>query len=175
MLAGLSLLTTLLSPALAHASPFGQGVFGADVPFGSLTSLSISLGGNVTMNLSLSGSTYVGHGSHTITVTSNDVVGYMLYAWSPNSTNMVGPGSAVIPASANTSPNTLATNTWGYNTTSSTTNFIGMTTSPVVIKDANGPFKNGDDTTVTYGALTDNAKAAGTYTINVVYTLVSKN
>ncbi|MEJ0072707.1 MAG: hypothetical protein WDN27_01285 [Candidatus Saccharibacteria bacterium] len=61
-----------LAPTVA-ASPFGQGVFGAHVPFGSLTSLSISLGGNVALTLTPSGPNFVGSGSHTLTVTSTDV------------------------------------------------------------------------------------------------------
>ena len=165
-------LGVLTAPVVA--SPFGQGVYGADVPFGALTSISVALGGNVSLNLAPSGPNFSGNGSHTITVTSTDVVGYMLYVWSPNSTNMVNGGST-IAASANSSPGALAANTWGYNVTGSSTNFKGMTTAPVIIKDANGPHKNGDDTTVTYGALTDASKAAGTYTISVVYTIVAKN
>src|SRR5262249_31903014 len=68
------------------ASPFGQGVFGADVPFGSETSMSIALGGNATVNMTPSGSNFVGSGAHTITVTSTDVVGYSLYIYATGGT-----------------------------------------------------------------------------------------
>ncbi|HSW80806.1 MAG TPA: hypothetical protein VLG40_00260 [Candidatus Saccharimonas sp.] len=164
----------LFAAQTAYASPFGQGVFGANVPFGSATSLSINLGSNVTIALSPSGSTFVGTGSHTITVTSTDVVGYYLYAHTTGTTNMVS-GSATIPASGNTSDGALATNTWGYNTTGSTTNFSGMPATNVLIKHGLGPFTGGDPTTVTYGALVDNTVPAGTYSVAVTYTAVAQD
>jgi hypothetical protein len=158
------------------ASPFGQGVFGANVPFGATTSLSIALGGNVTLGLTPSGGNFTGSASNAVTVTSTDVIGYRLYAYSPTSTTMtlVG-GGDTIPASANSSPAALATNTWGYNTTGSTTSFIGMLTTPSLIKDGVGPFKSGDITTVTYGAQTSSTKSAGAYTVGIVYTAAAKN
>jgi hypothetical protein len=168
-LCGLFVLLSI-APNVA-ASPFGQGVFGADVPFGSATSLSIALGGNVSLNLSPSGSTFVGNGSHTITVTSTDVVGYELYVYSVGTTDMTN-GTATIPASGNGSAAPLATNTWGYNTDGSS-NFLGLTTHPVRFKTATGPYKNGDNTTVTYGVLTDITKSAGSYTATVTYTAVA--
>jgi hypothetical protein len=158
----------------ALASPFGQGVFGADVPFGSATSLSISLGGDVTFNLTLGGSTLSGNGSHTLTVTSTDVVGYSLYLHALGSTSM-SDSSASIPASGNTSDAPLAANTWGYNTTGSSTNFTGITASSALIKNATGPFESGDTTTITYGILANVAQAAGTYSASVVYTAVAQN
>jgi hypothetical protein len=153
------------------ASPFGQGVFGADVPFGSATSIAIALGGNVSITLVPSGSNFTGTGSHTVTVTSTDVVGYKLYLYSPATT--MTSGSDTIPASANASPAPLAVNTWGYNTDGSS-NFTGMTTTPAVIKDATGPFKNGDDTTLTYGVLANLIKGAGAYTVTVTYIAVAE-
>ncbi len=173
ILAFIAFLFCLLLQQPASASPFGQGLFGADVPFGSNTSMSIALGGNVSFTLTPAVSTFSGTGSHTITVTSTDVVGYVLYAYSPTSTNMVN-GSYTIPASANVSPAALSINTWGYNTNASS-NFVGMRTTPSLIKDAVGPFKSGDNTTVTYGAYTDITKGAGAYTVPVIYTAVAKN
>ncbi|HSX43492.1 MAG TPA: hypothetical protein VLF59_05400 [Candidatus Saccharimonadales bacterium] len=153
------------------ASPFGEGVFGAHVPFGSLTSLTIALGGNVSLALAPSGSTFVGSGSHTITVTSTDVVGYSLYIYSAGSTNMTN-GTDVVPASGNGSAGALATNTWGYNTDGSS-NYLGITTHPVLLKTATGPYESGDNTTVTYGVVTDITKTAGDYTTTVTYTAVA--
>ncbi len=162
-----------IAPTVA-ASPFGQGVFGAQVPFGSVTSLSIALGGNVNLNLTPSGATFVGQGSHILTVTSTDVVGHSLYIYSPGGTNMVN-GSYTIPASSNTSAGALATNTWGYNIDGST-NYIGMTTTPVLLKTATGPFYDSDDTTnVYYGVLTDITKGNGSYSVTVTYTAVALN
>lgn len=154
------------------ASPFGQGVFGEDVPFGADTSLSIALGGNVSINLTPNGPNFTGTGSHTLTVTTTDVVGYRLYAYSPGS-NVMTNGSETIPASSNSSPAALGINSWGYNTNASS-NFVGMLTTPALIKEANGPYKNGDNTTVTYSAITDITKGAGAYTVGVVYTVVAK-
>lgn len=169
----LACLVMVLLPSSVSASPFGQGVFGADVPFGSMTSLGINLGGNVSMTLAPSGPNLSGTGSHVITITSTDVVGYQLFARSSSSTNMVN-GSATIPASGNSSPAPLSVNTWGYNTDGSS-NFIGMTPTPFLIKDTSGPAKTGDNTTITYGALTDTTQAAGQYTTSVTYTVVAEN
>ena len=169
----LTLVSCVIPQSPASASPFGQGVFGADVPFGSNTSMSITLGGNVSLNLTPSGSNFTGSGSHTVTVTSTDVVGYRLYAQSPGGNAMTN-GSYSIPASSNNTLAPLSVNSWGYNTDGSS-NFLGMLTSPSVLKDANGPYKNGDNTTVTYGALANITKGAGNYTVGVVYTAVSKS
>lgn len=159
----------------ALASPFGQGVFGADVPFGSATSMSIALGGTVNLNVDTpSGGTFSGSGAHTITVTSTDVVGYRLYIYAPGSATMTN-GSETVAASGNTTPAGLATDTWGYNTAGSTTNFAGVTTSPKVLKDVAGPHKTGDPTTVTYGVKVSQTKGAGAYATTVVYTAVGKS
>jgi hypothetical protein len=166
--------SVLLSVAPAHASPFGQGAFGANVPFGSATSISINVGGDVALALAPSGGNFSGSNAHTVTVTSTDVVGYYLYAHATGSTAMAN-GSQTITASNNSSPGPLSVGTWGYNTTSSPTDFLGMNASSVLLKDASGPFKNGDATIVTYGALTNGTQAAGNYSIGMTYTTVAKN
>ncbi len=173
MLAVATLFLTASISASVTASPFGQGVFGADVPFGSGTSMTVALGGNPSLSLTPSGGNFEGSGSHTLTVTTTDVVGYRLYIYATN-TNMTN-GAENIAASANGSPATLAANTWGYNTTGSTSNFMGVTNTPVVLKDANGPYKNGDNTTVTYGVKVSATKGAGDYASSVVYTAVCKS
>lgn len=171
VLVGLVLVASI--PASVGASPFGQGVFGADVPFGSGTSMTVALGGNPSLTLTPNGGNFEGTGSHTLTVTTTDVVGYRLYIYATN-TDLTN-GAETITASANVTPGALSTNTWGYNTTGSTTNFIGITSTPVVLKDANGPYKNGDDTTVTYGVKVSATKGAGAYASSVVYTAVCKS
>lgn len=166
---------TQIIPEPAYGSPFGQGVFGADVPFGSSTSLAIDLGSDPSITLASDGpNTMSGSASHTVTVTSTDVVGYKLYARTVGSSDMVN-GAASIPASGNSSPAALSLNTWGYNTSGSTTNFSGLSTNQTQIKDADGPFKNGDPTTITYGVRADITKPAGTYQVDVVYTAVAEN
>lgn len=163
----------IVTSSFAFASPFGQGVFGADVPFGSLTSLSINLGSNVSLALAPDSGNLRGTGSHNVTVTSTDVVGYQLFVRSTTTTDLVN-GSNTIPASANTTPATLGLNSWGFNTDGSS-NFVGMTTTPYLIKDTTGPSKNGDTTTVTYSAYTTTTQPAGTYTTSVTYTAVAEN
>lgn len=161
-------------PAATHASPFGHGVFGADVPFGSATSISIALGGNVSLPLASDGSNFTGTSAHTVTVTSTDVVGYALYA-RPTTTTAMSNGSATIPASSNSTLSALTSGTWGFNTTGSTTNFLGMSGGITLIKQADGPYKNGDPTTVTYGAVTPLTQPSGSYSLAVTYTVVARN
>lgn len=167
-------IASLISVTSARASPFGQGVFGADVPFGSMTSIAINLGGDVALPLTPSGGNFSGTNSHVVTVTSTDVVGYYLYAHTTGSSDMTN-GTATIAASGNSSPAPLSVGTWGYNTTGSTTNFLGMGPTSVLLTDANGPYKNGNPTTITYGALVNGTQAAGNYAVNVTYTAVAKN
>lgn len=171
---GLLTAIALLPSTGVVASPFGQGVFGADVPFGSMTSIAINLGGDVALPLTPSGGNFSGTNSHVVTVTSTDVVGYYLYAHTTGSSDMTN-GVATIAASGNSSPAPLSVGTWGYNTTGSTTNFLGMTPTSMLLTDADGPYKNGNPTTITYGALTSSTQAAGNYGVNVTYTAVAKN
>ncbi|MDQ5982967.1 MAG: hypothetical protein QG549_965, partial [Patescibacteria group bacterium] len=147
---------------------------GADDPFGSMTTIGISIGSSPSMTLIQSGPNFGGSDSHTVTVTSTDVVGYKLYVNATTSTSMSN-GTDTIAASANSSPASLATNTWGYNTSGSTTNFKGMTLSQVEIKSMTGPYKTGDNTSITYGAIVDNSKSSGTYTVDVTYTAIGQN
>lgn len=171
--ASFALLVCLGMQQAAVAQPFGVGLFGEDVPFGSETSLSIALSSVADVPLTPSGGTFSGTGSHTVTVTSTDVVGYDLYANTTSGTAMSN-GTHTIPASANVAPAALSTNSWGYNTTGSTSNFTGMTATQALINSGTGPFKNGTPTNVTYGALIDITKSAGTYSVDVTYTAIGR-
>jgi hypothetical protein len=164
------LVVAVMWPAPAQAQPFGKGIFGADVPFGSETSLAIATGGDVNIQITPTDSGVLGTASNTITVTSYDVVGYKLYIRALSSTSLTNGGST-LAASANVTPAALATNTWGYNTDASS-NFTGITASDVLIKTTTGPYDTGEDTTVTYGVKVDNSKPAGNYVTSVVYTAV---
>ncbi len=154
---------------VAHAQPYGKGKYGENVPYGSQTSLSIATGGNVSIQITPDDNAVLGTGTNIVTVTSTDVVGYSLYIRSLTSTDMAN-GPAVLPASANAVPGVLTANTWGYNSNGSPTNFLGMTTSNVLVKSGTGPFTAGDPTTFTYGVKIDNEKPAGNYVTSVVYT-----
>jgi phage tail tube protein FII len=164
------LLFGLTSVGIAHAQPYGKGTYGANVPYGSQTSLTIATNGNVTIPITPVDSGTLGTGTSTVTVTSTDVVGYKLYIQAETSTNMTN-GAATLPASANGSPAALATNTWGYNTDASS-DFVGITLTNVLVKNAVGPYSAGDNTTFTYGVKVDNTKPAGNYAATVTYTAV---
>ncbi len=163
-----------------YAQPYGVGKYGANVPYGSQTSLTISTSGNVpipitptpTGTLELDGSDgyEVETGTSAVTVTSSDVVGYKLYIKSVNTTNLVN-GGVNIAASGSSSPAELGVNTWGYNTDASN-NFVGTTLADVLIKTGTGPHTSGDVTNVTFGVKIDNAKPAGNYSNVVEYTAV---
>ena len=161
---------TLFLPLKVAASPYGLGLYDANVPYGGATSLAISTTGNVAIQITPTDAGTLGTASNTVTVTSSDVVGYKLYISSLSSTNMTN-GVFTLPASANVAAGALASNTWGYNTDASI-NFIGMTASTVLIKSATGPFTAGSNTQVTYGVKVDNSKPAGSYATTVVYTAV---
>lgn len=163
-------LVSLITIGIAQAQPYGKGTYGATVPYGSQSSLTISTNGNVTIPITPVESGTLGTGTSTVSVTSTDVVGYKLYIKAETSTNMTN-GAATLPASANGSPAALATNTWGYNTDASS-NFVGITTSNVLVKNATGPYASGDTTSFTYGVKVDNAKPAGNYAATVTYTAV---
>lgn len=170
----LVLVSCVLAQQSVSASTFGAGLYGENVPFGSATSIAISLDDNVDMTLAPSGPNFSGSGSHTITVTSTDVVGYNLYINATSSTAMSN-GDDTVSTSANGSPAALSLDSWGYNTSGSTTNFQGISLSQVLLKDANGPYTNGDDTAVTYGAFIGPTKSSGVYTVDVTYTAVGKD
>ena len=161
---------TFFVPSVSFASPYGVGIYNANVPYGGETQLTISTSGAISIPINPSVGGTLGSASGTVTVVSTDVVGYKLYVRALTSTNMVN-GVASLPASANGSPAALATNTWGYNLDAST-NFTGITSSDVLIRSAVGPFTSGDTTTVTYGVKIDQSKAAGNYSSTVIYTAV---
>lgn len=162
-------MVTLTGPS-SYASTYGSGKYNAAIPYGDLTSLTISTSGNISIPLTPGSSAVLGVASGTVTVASTDAVGYKLYIRALSSSNLTSGGN-YIPASANGTAAALSTNTWGYNLDAST-NFVGMTTADVLIRTGTGPFKTGDTTTVTYGVKIDQSKAAGSYSTTVIYTAV---
>jgi hypothetical protein len=167
----LSLVLTMvgaLIPAISFAAPFGAGIYSADVPYGSQTSLSIATNGNISIPISPASGGTLATGTSTVTVTSTDVVGYKLYLRALGSSNMDNVGTS-LPASGNVSAAPLSVDTWGYNTNGSG-NFVGILTTDSLIKSVTGPKKGGDVTTFTYGVNIDLAKPAGNYSASVLYT-----
>lgn len=166
------LLACILSvQQVASASPFGQGVFGANVPFGSATSLSISYSGDSLLKLVPNGNNFSANTLQTVTVTSTDVVGYNLYMYASDGTSLKS-GTDTIPAVGNVTPGALQLNTWGYNTDGSAL-YAGVQSTPQLIKEAAGPYTTGDSTVFKYRVLVSIIKAAGVYTAPVVYTVVA--
>lgn len=165
-----ALLTSVIFAPVSVAQPYGKGIYNANVPYGSQTSLSIATSGNVNIPITPTSSGVLATGASTITVTSTDVKGYKLYIRALTNTNMDNLGT-LLSASANVSPASLATNTWGYNTDAST-NFAGITLSDILIRSITTPASSGDITTVTYGIKLDLAKPAGNYISTVIYTAV---
>lgn len=171
------ILTTLMCvaiPCVCYAQPYGQGKYDTGVPYGSLTSISISTNGNISVPVTPTSEGSLATGLSTVTVTSTGVnpEGYSLYIKALSDTNMDNMGT-VLSASANVTPAALANNTWGYNTDAST-NFAGITLNDTLIHDTSTASADGDITNVTYGVKVDMQKKAGNYTANVVYTAVAK-
>jgi hypothetical protein len=163
-------LAIIAIPSVSYAQPYGKGVYGANVPYGSQTSLSISTNGNVNIPVTPTSTGVSASGTSQVTVSSTDVMGYKLYIRALNSTDMDNLGTP-LPASANGSPAPLAINTWGYNTDASS-NFTGISLSDSLIHSKTGPISSGEITTVTYGVELDLAKPAGNYVASVIYTAV---
>lgn len=176
----LALVNVLALSTISNAQPYGVGLYDENVPYGSETSITISInavGGNVAIPTitPISGGA-LGTATNTVTITSTDVIGYKLYIGADDSTDMDNLGAS-LPTSANAygnpATNPLAVNTWGYNVDGSVVNFCGMPldSSRQLIKTVTTPATN-DDTTITYGMKIDTAKPAGNYTVDVVYTAV---
>jgi len=153
------------------AQPYGAGTYNSTTPYGGETSLSISTASAVNFTINPASNGAFSSASGAVTVYSTDVSGYKLYIRAIGTSAMTMPGST-IPASANATPAALGLNTWGYNTTGSTTLFTGVTTTDSLLKNASGPYSAGDATTVTYGLNLDLSKPAGSYAANLVYTAV---
>ncbi|MDB5161782.1 MAG: hypothetical protein JWM52_290 [Candidatus Saccharibacteria bacterium] len=171
ILAVISVSAIVLSGSYSvYAQPYGMGLYNADVPYGGATQMSLATGGAITIPITPNTSGVLGTNSGTVTVTSEDVVGYKLYIRALSNSNLTTPLGAVLGASSNVTALPLATNTWGYNTSGSTTNFIGATTSDQLVKTQTGPYKNGDITTFTYGVKVNLAKPAGNYSTTILYT-----
>lgn len=167
------LLMCLLITPLSYAQPYGIGKYGI-ITYGNLTSLSINTSGNINItNITPTDSGTLGTGTSTVTVTSTDVVGYKLYIQALNGITYMNNLGTHLDASANAYPSStnLSTNTWGFNTDSSS-NFAGITNSDVQIDSVTGPITSGHITSIKYGVNINTSKPAGNYSAQVVYTAV---
>lgn len=162
---------------LALANPYGFDNYGGNIPYGSETMLTIATNGDVTIPVQSGVLSTTQLNPTTITVTTTDQHGYILYIRSLSSTSMSNAGNN-ITASANVSPGALADNTWGYTTNAGDlNNFTGITATDASIKSASsGPYyPTGNATDVFFGIKVASDRPAGNYTSNVVFTAVAQS
>jgi hypothetical protein len=149
-----------------------------------------STGGTVTANVTPTGSGAQTIASDTITVSTNDSLGYTLQIADSDATTTMISGANSIPASAGTQavPIAQAANTWGYRvdnlggfgagpTSGATSQAIGAvkfagvpaTGSPNTLKTTATTASN-DTTTVWYAVAANTTQPSGTYSDSVTYT-----
>ena len=180
------LLALLATPAVAGAATTSTTVNSA---IGSIISVFTS-SGTVNVNVTPTGSGAQTIASDTLTVSTNDALGYTLQiADSDTNTNLVSGGNTV-PASSGSqgTPVAQSVNTWGYRvdsvggfgagpTSSQNSAAIGAikfagvpsSASPNTIKTTATTASN-DTTTVWYGVAANTSQPSGTYSDTITYT-----
>ena len=144
----------------------------------------------VTVNLTPTAGGVVSSSSDTVSVSTNNALGYVLTLADNDATTTLVSGANTIPAHVGTqaSPTVLAVNTWGYrvdgvggfgagptsaetNNGSSATTWAGVpaTGSPNTLKNTSTTATN-DITTVWYGVRVNTSLPNGVYTDTVTYT-----
>jgi hypothetical protein len=152
--------------------------------------ISISSSSTVAIGLVPTSGGVVSSASDTITVSTNNTLGYILTLADTDTNNKLVSGTNNINAHAGTqgAPTALAANTWGYrvvnvggfgataytaetNNASSTSTWAGMPTSaaPVTLK-TTATTAASDITTVWYGVKATTSQPNGIYTDTVTYT-----
>lgn len=152
--------------------------------------ISISTGTTVAIALTPTSGGVVSSASDTVTVSTNNSIGYALTLANSDATrNLVSGGNTILPhTGTQASPTALATNSWGYrvvntggfgataysaesNNGSSTSTWAGVpaTGSANTLK-TTGATASGDTTTVWYAVKADSTKPGGTYSDTVTYT-----
>lgn len=147
--------------------------------------------GTVTANVTPTGAGAQTIASDTLTVSTNNTLGYTLQIADSDATTTMVSGSNTIAASSGTqaSPVAQSVNTWGYRVDgvggfgagptsgqnsaaiSGTIKFAGMpaNSSPNTIKTTSSTASN-DTTTVWYGVAADTSQPTGTYSDTITYT-----
>jgi hypothetical protein len=181
------LLSTLALPTIAGAATASTTITSA---VGSVIS-TFSSNGTVTANVIPTGAGAQTIASDTLTVSTNDALGYTLQIADTAATTTMVSGGNSIPTSAGTQavPIVQAANTWGYRSDSvggfgagpttgqsstaisGTIKFAGMpaTGSPNTLKTTATTASN-DVTTVWYGVAANTTQPSGSYTAGVTYT-----
>ncbi len=113
----------------------------------------------------------------TASITTDNPTGYnvLLNTETTNTDLTHSNGTTTIPSSANGALASLSANTWGYNASSSTTDFLAIPapSSPGTIASSNTTASSTPHT-ATIGANVDTTKHAGTYSNDLVITTVAK-
>ena len=153
------------------------------------STISVSTSTTVAIGITPTSGGVVSSNSDTVTVSTNNALGYNLTLADSDATTTLVSGGNTIAAHAGTyaAPTALATNSWGYavaglgsfdgsysaetNNTSSTSKWAGVPTtgSAQQIRTNSAPASN-QATTVWYGVKVDTTKPNGTYSDTVTYT-----
>lgn len=109
-------------------------------------------------------------------VTTNNLTGYTLTMNTPSSDTSLTHynGADTIPSTTNSTPASLATNTWGYNVgvKDSINTFLTIPSASKTISSSTIPASN-DTTNVTIGTFVDTTAVSGTYSSEIVFTAVT--
>lgn len=186
LLAAVVLVGTVALPAVAGAATTSTTINSA---ISSVISVFTS-SGTVTVNVTPTGAGAQTIASDTLTVSTNDTLGYTLQLADTDATTTLVSGGNSIAASLGTqaSPVAQAANTWGYRvdgvggfgagpTSSQSSAAIGAikfagipaTGSPNTLKTTATTASN-DTTTVWYGVAANTSQPTGTYSDSVTYT-----
>lgn len=163
-----------LYAGVAMASPYGAGLYGENVPYGSATSISLTTSVTVALSATPGGATATN--TDTVTVTTTDVDGYVLNLKdSDTNLNLVRVGATIVPTSGTFAvPAAIDSDSWGYRiSTFAPDTYAGITSSAGGgdnIRTRTGPYTSGDETIVTYAVKVTATKMSGDYTDTVLYT-----
>lgn len=175
--------------AVPTAGIFAQATDTTDVNALIGSTISLTSGGTVNLNITPVVGGSQTSASDTVTVSTNDSGGYFLTLQNDDANTSLENGANTITAHSGTfgTPTALANNTWGYavaggafdpsynainNAPTSTTLWAGVPAngSAVTLKTTAGPAVPSDVTTVWYSAKADTTKPDGTYNDTVIYT-----
>lgn len=183
----LAAFAVLATPVLASAAVDTDNTT-INATIGSTITMTTS--GTVALGITPDGDGQASSASDTVTVSTNNALGYNLTLADSDATTTLASGGNTLTAHAGTqgTPTTLANNTWGYRVvsvggfgagaTSAETNVdslantwagVPATGSPNTLKNTGSTATN-DVTTVWYGAKADTTKPNGVYTGTVTYT-----
>lgn len=181
---GLSIMALLAVPITVMAQSTDDTEINVELD----SSISLTAGGAVNLNIMPAVGGAQSSGSDTVTVSTNNITGYTLTLENDDLTTALDSGTDTIAAHTGThgSPTALANNSWGYalpgapfdvsytpplsSAPSSSSLWAGVPAagSAVTLKTTSDT-ASGDVTTIWYSAKADTTKDNGTYTDTVTY------